>query len=90
MHWPFGYSKSYNVLFPTGETGENDVDYVETWRAMEQLVRDGLTKSIGLSNFNSEQMTRVLNHCSIKPVVNQVHFNFIFILKKKDKYLENA
>lgn len=39
---------------------------------MEELVEKGLVRSIGLSNFNSEQITRILNVCSIKPVMNQI------------------
>jgi diketogulonate reductase-like aldo/keto reductase len=50
----------------------SDVDYVDTWKAMEECVKQGLTKSIGLSNFNSEQIQRVLDAATIKPVVNQV------------------
>jgi diketogulonate reductase-like aldo/keto reductase len=50
----------------------SDVDYVDTWKAMEECVKQGLTKSIGLSNFNSEQIQRVLDVATIKPVVNQV------------------
>ena len=39
---------------------------------MEECVRLGLTKSIGLSNFNSVQIDRVLSIAKIKPVINQV------------------
>lgn len=42
---------------------------------MEKLVEKGLVRSIGLSNFNSEQITRILNGCIIKPVMNQVEFS---------------
>jgi aldehyde reductase len=49
-----------------------DVDYVDTWKAMEACVRQGLVRSIGVSNFNSEQLKRLLEHCTIKPVTNQV------------------
>lgn len=45
---------------------------METWRAMEKLVDLGLVKSIGLSNFNSEQVDRVVNESRIKPVSNQI------------------
>jgi aldehyde reductase len=56
-----------------GNTVPSDVDYVDTWKAMEECVKLGLTKSIGLSNFNSEQIQRVLDVATIKPVVNQVN-----------------
>lgn len=47
-------------------------DFRDTWRGMEECVRLGLTRSIGLSNFNSEQIDRVLSIAQIKPVMNQV------------------
>lgn len=50
----------------------SDVDYMDTWRAMEKLVDLGIVKSIGISNFNSEQVDRVVNESRIKPVSNQV------------------
>lgn len=42
---------------------------------MEKLVEKGLVRSIGLSNFNSEQITHILNGCTIKPVMNQIEFS---------------
>lgn len=42
---------------------------------MEECVKLSLTKSIGISNFNKEQVARVVNNCRIKPVVNQIEVN---------------
>lgn len=53
----------------------SDVDYLETWQGMEQCVDEGLVRSIGLSNFNSEQIDRLLANCRIHPVNNQVECN---------------
>lgn len=39
---------------------------------MEKLVHKGLVKSIGISNFNIQQMQRLLKHSNIKPAVNQI------------------
>jgi len=63
-------------LFPTnanGEILESDTDYLETWKGMEECVNQGLTRSIGISNFNSEQISRLLKHANIVPVNNQVY-----------------
>lgn len=57
IHWPMGYKESGDNLFPKNDKGEfifSDVDYVDTWKAMEELVDAGLINSIGLSNFNSK------------------------------------
>ena len=46
-------------MFPLDDEGYYCADfeshYVETWKAMEKLVDQGLAKSIGLSNFNRNQ-----------------------------------
>ena len=51
----------------------DDIDiYNETWRAMEELVDQGLVHSIGVSNFSTTQIETLLRTARIKPVVNQV------------------
>lgn len=76
MHIPVGYKYiDDDTLLPKDEDGKlllTDVDYVDTYKAMEKLVKKGLVRSIGVSNFNSEQVQRVLDNCEIKPVTNQV------------------
>ena len=47
-------------------------NYISGYKMMEQAVKDGKVKSIGLSNFSEEQITEILNMCEIKPTVIQV------------------
>lgn len=79
IHTPIGYeNRETEDLLPRDALGDlvfSDVDYLDTWKAMEKLVDLGLVKSIGVSNFNSEQVTRILDNCRIKPVTNQVECN---------------
>ncbi|KAK4323143.1 hypothetical protein Pmani_006143 [Petrolisthes manimaculis] len=73
IHWPMGYKENAE-LFPKDDKGKflfTDVDYLDTWSGMEDAVAQGLTKSIGVSNYNSEQIQRTLDNCKIKPVTNQ-------------------
>jgi hypothetical protein len=39
---------------------------------MEECIKLGLAKSIGISNFNTQQINRILEVATIKPAVNQV------------------
>lgn len=88
IHWPMAY-KEGDDLFPTeddGTTAYSAVDYVDTWLEMEKLVRDGLVKSIGLSNFNKRQIDRVLEVASILPAVLQIECHPYLTQKKLIDY----
>lgn len=74
IHYPIGYQEG-EALSPQDSEGQvitSDVDYVETWHGMEDVKRSGLARSIGVSNFNSEQIGRVLANCRVVPAMNQV------------------
>lgn len=74
IHWPMGYKEGGDKM-PKDSSGKfiySDVDYVETWQGMEEAVRSGLVKSIGVSNFSKKQIERVMEEGQIKPVVNQI------------------
>ncbi|XP_054718948.1 aldo-keto reductase family 1 member B1-like [Uloborus diversus] len=74
IHWPMAYQEG-DDLFPKNEKGEMltmDLDFVGTWKGMEECYEKGLVRSIGLSNFNSEQIQKIVNVCKVKPVMNQV------------------
>ncbi|WP_327292245.1 aldo/keto reductase [Streptomyces sp. NBC_01198] len=47
-------------------------DYVETWKAMEEMHRSGRVRAIGVSNFNRSHLERVLRETTTVPAVNQI------------------
>jgi diketogulonate reductase-like aldo/keto reductase len=49
--------------------------YVETWRALIDLREQGLTRSIGVSNFESEHLERVIEETGVVPAVNQIELH---------------
>lgn len=54
--------------------GENHYfkENLEVWRAMEEAVRDGKVRAIGVSNFKQVDLTNILENGAIKPAVNQL------------------
>jgi 2,5-diketo-D-gluconate reductase A len=50
----------------------NDIDYVETWKAMEEIYAGGRCRAIGVSNFHEDHLTRILEAGEITPAVNQI------------------
>jgi 2,5-diketo-D-gluconate reductase A len=49
-----------------------DVDYVETWRAMEEIYRSGRAKAIGVSNFSAHHLRKLHGETDVVPAVNQI------------------
>jgi len=91
IHWPMAY-KEGGELFPTKADGSiqfSDADFLETWKEMEECVLAGLTKSIGLSNFNKRQMESIFSICRIPPVVNQVECHPYLTQQKLSEYCKS-
>ena len=75
IHWPISLKYSGDNKFPKNEDGSmiyDDVPPIQTWKAMETLVTDGKIKSIGVSNFNSKQITELISEATIPIAVNQI------------------
>ena len=52
-----------------------EVPFEETMRALEDVQRQGKTRLIGISNFNTDQMKRVVNDLGAPVVTNQVEYH---------------
>ncbi len=49
-----------------------DVDYIETWKAMEEIYASGRCRSIGVSNFQAHHLRRLFAETDVRPAVNQI------------------
>lgn len=54
---------------------EDPVPIIETWRAMEELVREGLVKEIGVCNFGTSLIRDLMSQAEIPPAVLQVEMH---------------
>lgn len=49
--------------------------YIDAWRALETLYRDGRIKAIGVSNFQIDHLKHLMKETEIKPMINQVEYH---------------
>ena len=62
IHWPV---PSYDL-------------YVETWEALVELREQGLTRSIGVSNFEPAHLRRIIDATGVTPSVDQIELHPYF------------
>lgn len=64
----------YLIHWPAPQRGT----YVDAWKQLEVLQEDGLTTSIGVSNFEPEHLDAIAAVSDIVPVLNQVELHPLF------------
>ena len=52
--------------------------FPEAWRALVDLQREGLVRSIGVSNFAEEHLRRIIDETGVTPAVNQIELHPYF------------
>ncbi|MEV0347978.1 aldo/keto reductase [Nonomuraea sp. NPDC050680] len=52
--------------------------YLQAWRGLEKIYRQGRAKAIGVSNFTVETLTRVIDEADIVPSINQIELHPYF------------
>lgn len=75
VHTPFAFRPG-DEQYPKDARGEpaydSGVTLIETWQAMEQLVDEGLCRSIGLSDITLNKLKEIVAHARVLPSVVQV------------------
>ena len=72
------YVDIYMIHWPR-RTGAEDESWkeldTETWQAMEEMVKSGKVRRLGLSNFLPHHLKNILENCSVRPVADQLELH---------------
>ncbi|CRL30209.1 Aldo/keto reductase [Penicillium camemberti] len=77
IHWPVAFKRGDDP-FPSDKDGKlitEDIDYLDTYKAMEGVLKSGKVKAIGVSNFSRQEIERILEKATIKPAVHQMELH---------------
>ncbi len=73
MHWPVAQKKEAIMpLTKDDMVSLDEVPIIETWKAMEELYKEGKIRAIGVSNFGIKRLEELLKEADINPMVLQV------------------
>ncbi|CAM4255307.1 aldo/keto reductase [Weissella hellenica] len=61
--------------------------YVEAWQALVDAQKQGLIRSIGVSNFEPEHLDRIIEKTGVTPAVNQIELHPYWV--QEENLLEN-
>jgi alcohol dehydrogenase (NADP+) len=76
VHWPVAVKKGVDFASTREDfLSPEEAPLTRTWSAMEQGVDLGLTRHIGVSNFNMAKLKEILASARIQPEINQVELH---------------
>jgi len=65
-------------------------DVKGSWKAMEELFKEGKIRAIGVSNFEANHLEELLSYAEVIPAVNQIETHAFFQQEKAREALEKA
>jgi diketogulonate reductase-like aldo/keto reductase len=68
------YLDQHLIHWPNPSVGR----FEEAWRALVDLQKQGLVRSIGVSNFTAEHLRRIVDDTGVTPAVNQIEMHPYF------------
>lgn len=73
MHWPVTLPISPPETYGKEDRTAHDPgwDFTDTWREMEKLLQTGKVRAIGVANFSTVNLEKLLKSCTVVPAVNQ-------------------
>lgn len=71
------YIDLYLIHWPANDKVYDDpvAVNVATWKAFEKLQKDGLVRSIGVSNFLEPHLKQIFDACEVRPAVDQIELH---------------
>lgn len=77
------FETDYLDLYLIHHPIENKEYLKHTWEILEEYYKEGILKSIGVSNFDQKLLDEISGYATVKPAVNQIQIN----LKEKNQEL---
>lgn len=84
------YLDLYLIHWPIAKASKNNWQEAnsESWRALEELYKQGKVKAIGVSNFLGHHLDPLIKTAKIKPMVNQIEIHPGMLQEETVKFCE--
>lgn len=88
MHWPITLSPDTGAPYGKEDRTKHleGWDFCDTWREMEQVLASGKAKAIGVANFSTDNLDKLLRTAKTVPAVNQTEIQPLLPQKKLNDY----
>jgi alcohol dehydrogenase (NADP+) len=89
IHWPVAMRKHVGharAKYAKDFVSLNDIPLTETWQALIECQKMGLTRFIGVSNFSISKIQDIWEQTTVKPFINQVESHPLLTQERLLKY----